>query len=1300
MAWASKIGRPIERKEAMIERASTLQLGQFGQPYVRGWDIERALADGYDRVMWVFRCIDAIASNAAMLPIILREGNEDRGEPITDHPALTMMNQKANIFETADVFWYRLFSQYLMSKKGVFVEVRYNRGGDPVEMYLLPPQWTWPIPDKDEFVSAYRVQIPGGNGFVDVPAYDKNGLPKIIWIRKPHPLDPYMGVTPLESAGLSIDIDFYARLYNRSFLQNDGRPGGVIAVKGELDPKDAEELRRRHSQGPAKAGAISVIEADEVSYVDMAVNPRDAQYIEGRKGTKEEILLAFGVPESILGNAANRTYDNADAEKYVFWQETMQFHLRLVAGFFDFFTDIDFSTMFDTSGIGVLRRDREQEEDHDKGLVITGLMTIDEFRDKHGRDKFNTPSSRALWLPNNLVAQPAEGDEDHFAPIAPAVPGHPASAAPDALPNVNAPKPSPPSALGKPPAALPAPAADGTSKSVVRPKGGSASADRNSIINQAEKQRARWEKKSADVASALFKRQRKVVLAKVKGTKARKGTRHWVNEDGRSPVVTKVLNVDDVFDEDRWNSEWESDFDDLGQQIYSDTADDVADDFDQGDNFNSSDAEVAAAIAALTGKHAAVAAQANETTKSDIARMMAENESDDRDIDALDSDLNDYFDNAESADDGRASNIGTWFAVGAIAAGAMFATKYLFGDSGDGGGEATDEDGNPFDDGEMEPITKGWVSMRDGGVRSTHVAADGDYSDSDSAIPIDEKFSIGDSELSFPGDPEGDINETANCRCVLVFYKGDQELKNLRRRQVKDREYVRDDHGRFGSGSGDTPVSDSLFDRAKEGGFTYHPTSASSPATGVCVARDGTSHIIPADKFFESRASAKTYVADYLKEHRDEFKGESAHLGGWHDAEHNEFVLDISDVYQDRDEAIKVGQERNQQAVFDLATLEEIPTGGTGGREDENQHRGKSTDPTDRDAKSGADGPGHREDRGGDGGRIAVRLLQELTRAVDGLKFDETDVVRDDHGRFSTTGGSGASGAEDGLGQPKIPGTDTNGKTVDFTERGNYVDKQTSVAVNNGHSTDQIYDGKDREGHTVWSPDRVAVHNAILNDVYAGAAHVPNNGQAIITGGLPGSGKSSGLATAFDSHLLDGSEKEYLTLNPDIMKEELANRGLIPDEKTDPVLAGLSPMEKAALIHEESSYLTSQLAERAYADRKNVLWDITMNSRGSVEKRLNALDAGGYEKQMIFTEATIETAASRAAGRYERGQAGYENGTNTLGGRFVSSSIGAAKVNDEWGTENRAVYESLKDRADKFVAIDTNGQPPKIIEKS
>jgi phage portal protein BeeE len=80
---------------------------------------------------------------------------------------------------------------------------------------------------------------------------------------------------------VAIEIENLAKIYNRNYLLNDGRPGGLLVVRGEIDEDDKEELRNRFRGNLARAGHTTVIAADDgVDFVDTSANPRDAAYVQ------------------------------------------------------------------------------------------------------------------------------------------------------------------------------------------------------------------------------------------------------------------------------------------------------------------------------------------------------------------------------------------------------------------------------------------------------------------------------------------------------------------------------------------------------------------------------------------------------------------------------------------------------------------------------------------------------------------------------------------------------------------------------------------------------------------------------------------------------------------------------------------------------------------------------------------------------------------------------------------------------------------------------------------------------------
>ena len=190
-----------------------------------------------------------------------------------------------------------------------------------------------------------------------------------------------------------------------------------------------------------------------------------------------------------------------------------------------------------------------------------------------------------------------------------------------------------------------------------------------------------------------------------------------------------------------------------------------------------------------------------------------------------------------------------------------------------------------------------------------------------------------------------------------------------------------------------------------------------------------------------------------------------------------------------------------------------------------------------------------------------------------------------------------------------------------------------------------------------------------------------------MAGGLGGAGKS----TVLDQYArIDRSQ--YLTINPDEVKEEIAACGLIPE------MDGLSPMEASDLVHEESSHVAKLLAERALRDGKNIIWDITMASKPSTERRLDDLDRAGYLTTAIFVDIPVEVSVRRADARHRDGHELYRSGQG-MGGRFVPPEVIRSQGDDEWGSKNRRTFEEIKERFAYWVVYDNSadGHEPTMV---
>ena len=396
-----------------IARAGGLALGNGGMPLdVAGpWDMEKGVKQGLERVGMVYRCVDAIAQSQSRIPMDIRKiipgVSRYDAQVVEDKELWNLLNFRANSYETSQAFRYRLSATLLLSRRGAFVEMVRGASGKVEELHLMMPGSVKPIPHPKTFVSGY--EIMRGDYVVDEVEPER-----VCWIKiKPHPMDPYQQLTPLMAAGISADTDFLARNFNRQFLANDGRPGMLITIQGQLQREDAEEIKARFQGGYNVAGRTSVIEADGIDAVDLAANPRDLQWQQLIDMSKTDIQLIFGVPESVMGNASGRTFDNADAERENFYIDTIQPHCDPISMGLDPITgdtSDDIVIAYDYSQVDVLQRVAARKRAEVRDEVAAGLKTIDDYMEETGREPWNVVGTRVLFHTSGIAI--AKNPED------------------------------------------------------------------------------------------------------------------------------------------------------------------------------------------------------------------------------------------------------------------------------------------------------------------------------------------------------------------------------------------------------------------------------------------------------------------------------------------------------------------------------------------------------------------------------------------------------------------------------------------------------------------------------------------------------------------------------------------------------------------------------------------------------------------------------------------------------------------------------------------------------------------------
>lgn len=239
---------------------------------------------------------------------------------------------------------------------------------------------------------------------------------------------------------------------------------------------------------------------------------------------------------------------------------------------------------------------------------------------------------------------------------------------------------------------------------------------------------------------------------------------------------------------------------------------------------------------------------------------------------------------------------------------------------------------------------------------------------------------------------------------------------------------------------------------------------------------------------------------------------------------------------------------------------------------------------------------------------------------------------------------------------------------------------------------------KDAKGRTVYTESRRKDQEEVLKRFKDKYKDTPSEKKALVSGGIGGAGKGSTLRLR--KEIDPDNPEEYAVANPDDIKEEMAELGMIPHIK------GTTPMDLNTLVHEEASMLTKELQRELIEQDKNVVFDRTIAKTGNIMSELDDVKERGYKVEGVFVDVTKDVSEKRADSRYLQILDQYlvSNGESGNGGRFLPDFVNSDKVaTSGHSTVNAENFQQLAedgyfDNASYF-DNNVNGRDPEEISE-
>lgn len=341
---------------------------------------QRVSPDMALQITAVFACVAVLAESFAILPPVLYRQNGDKKQKITNHWLYKLIAKRPNRFQNA-FEWREMCQGHLALRGNCYNRIVANGRGEISELIPINPD---AVSIQIKTNGDYNYLVKNRDGSQDV--FDRGE----IWHVKGLSPDIYQGYSPITLAKDAIGTAFSAQSYGARFFANDAKPmGGIIENPNSFKDIEAKRIFReswQSQQGGINRGKVAILD-NGMKYHEIGISNTDAQFLETRKFSIEEIARLFRVPPHRIGHLERSTNNNIEHQGLEFVTYTMtpwaeRWEAAIEADLLPEGEDLEIEFEFER----LLRGDSKARAAYYHSGVLDGWMTRNEARIKENLD--------------------------------------------------------------------------------------------------------------------------------------------------------------------------------------------------------------------------------------------------------------------------------------------------------------------------------------------------------------------------------------------------------------------------------------------------------------------------------------------------------------------------------------------------------------------------------------------------------------------------------------------------------------------------------------------------------------------------------------------------------------------------------------------------------------------------------------------------------------------------------------------------------------------------------------------------
>ena len=325
----------------------------------------------------LFACIRNVSKDVAKMPMHLYKHIDPQGKERQRNAIEALLNKQPNPEMSAFDFKQTLQAQKMSGGNG-YAEIEFNKSGMPIAL--------WPLP-------ADRMTVKRRKGTGEVyyefrAQYLDNPVPLEAWQVfhiKELGYDGLVGYSPVQLMAETIGINLAQERFAASFFGNGAYPGVILTHPARLDEVAEKRLKRSWEDGfrGSDGANRTAILMEGMKADKMTLAPDEAQFLESRQFSVEDICRGYRVPPHKVGHLQRSTFSNIEQQntEYVTdclmdhteaWEQEADRKLLATPAFKDMFFEHKFTSL--------LRGDAVSRATFYSQMRNTGVMSTNDIR--------------------------------------------------------------------------------------------------------------------------------------------------------------------------------------------------------------------------------------------------------------------------------------------------------------------------------------------------------------------------------------------------------------------------------------------------------------------------------------------------------------------------------------------------------------------------------------------------------------------------------------------------------------------------------------------------------------------------------------------------------------------------------------------------------------------------------------------------------------------------------------------------------------------------------------------------------